>query len=168
MIIPASNPGCGFRDCPVEPFWRYFVWKYTIFRDILLSGINVLKKTFSRSWSRVRLSHTFRCVFPEGNNQHTNLPLLRLSAGVIIRGRMTPRLSKFSKGAVNQNDHEILLSAPLIYQGQSTGYWVCCQWHSWRRITLARNWSNSAALTSCFVKIVLTLWKRCHWVIVIP
>mgnify|MGYP005720000061 CR=1 FL=1 len=146
----------------VEPFWRYFDWKYTIFRD---PGINVLKKTFSRSWSRGWLSHTFRYTFLKDNDQHTKLPLLRLSAGVIIRGRMTPRFSKLNKGADNQNDHEILLSAPLIYQGQRTGYWVCCQWRSWRRITLVRNWSNSAVFATYILSVILILWKRCQWVI---
>ena len=147
-MMPASNPGFGFWEYPVASFWRYFVWKYTTFRDSFLPGISVLKKAFSRSWSRGRLSHTFVALFLKDNNQRTNLPLLRLSAGVIIRGRMTPRFSKLNKGADNQNDHEILLSAPLIYQGQRTGYWVYCQWRSWRRITLASNCSNSAVFTS--------------------
>ena len=89
-------------------------------------------------------------LFLKDSKQRTNLPLLRLSAGVIIRGRMTPRFSKLNKGADNQNDHEILLSAPLTYQGQRTDYWVCCQWRSWRRITLARKWSNSAVFASYF------------------
>ena len=47
-------------------FLKMLFWKITFFRKSLLPGIDVLKKTFLRSRSRCRLSHTFHCIFADG------------------------------------------------------------------------------------------------------
>ena len=99
---------------------------YLKIHDYLRYTSNV-RKCFEKDLFTIVVARSTESYFPlhfflKDINQHKNLPLLRLSAGVIIRGRITPRFSKLNKGADNQNDHEILLSAPLIYQGQRTGY----------------------------------------------
>ena len=47
-------------------FLKMLFWKIYGFSKITFTSINVLKKTFSRSWSRYRLSHTLHCIFADG------------------------------------------------------------------------------------------------------
>ena len=47
-------------------FLKMLFWKIYGFSKITFTSINVLKKTFSRSWSRYRLIHTLHCIFADG------------------------------------------------------------------------------------------------------
>ena len=73
-MVPPSNRGLSLLGVSVGAFFgtifwylfedKYFVGKYTTSLNSLLTGIDVLKKTFSRSWSRGRPSDTLRSTFP--------------------------------------------------------------------------------------------------------
>ena len=55
-----------FLGVSIGIFLKMLFWKIYGFSKITFTSINVLKKTFSRSWSRYRLSHTLHCIFAHG------------------------------------------------------------------------------------------------------